>query len=264
MKKIKNITIGADPELFIVNTKSNKVVSAIPIIPGKKGKPYTKNMPKGFGVELDCILGEFNIPPCTSENDFVGAIKYMKDWIRNWVKQYNPDLDILCCASSEVPADQLQDPKAHEIGCMPDFNAYTERANDIPKGYPDNRRVAGLHIHIGYDHPDVETSLKIVKFFDLCCGVPSILYDSDTFRRTLYGKAGSFRLPKYGVEARCLSSYMLNDEFLPLIYKQTMCALDMINEGLPLPEGDLVQKCINTSNKVLAKHLIDLYKICVE
>ena len=91
-----------------------------------------------------------------------------------------------------------------------------------------------------------------------------MLYDDDTFRRTLYGKAGSFRLPKYGVEARCLSSFMLNDEYLPLIYKQTMLAIDMVNDGLPLPEGDLVQKCINTSNKVLAEHLIKLYGICVD
>lgn len=77
--KIKNITVGADPELFIFNTKTNQVVSAIGIIPGEKGKPYTKGMPKGFGVEIDCILGEFNIPPCTSSNEFVDSIKYMKD-----------------------------------------------------------------------------------------------------------------------------------------------------------------------------------------
>lgn len=121
-----------------------------------------------------------------------------------------------------------------------------------------------LHLHIGYSNPDINTSIKLIKFLDFCCGVPSILYDRDTFRRTLYGKAGSLRLPQYGCEYRSLSSYMLNDEYLPLIYKQTMLAIAMVNEGLPLPDGDLVQKCINTSNKVLAKHLIKLYDICVE
>ena len=120
------------------------------------------------------------------------------------------------------------------------------------------------HIHIGYDNPDFDTSVKLIKFFDLCCGVPSVLYDRDTFRRTLYGQAGSFRCPKWGAEARCLSSFMLNDEYLPMIYKQTMLAVDMFNEGFPLPEGDLVQKCINTSNKVLAEHLIKLYGICAD
>lgn len=116
MTRIKNVTIGADPELFIFNTKTNQVVSAIGIIPGEKGNPYTKGMPKGFGVELDCILGEFNIPPCTSQNDFVSSIQYMKDWIRNWVKQYDDDLDICCKASMFVPEDQLLDPRANEIG----------------------------------------------------------------------------------------------------------------------------------------------------
>lgn len=262
--KIKNVTIGADPELFIINTKTNNVVSAIGIIPGKKGKPYTKGMPRGFGVELDCILGEFNIPPSTSVMEFVDSIKYMKSWIRNWIKNYDENLDICCKASMLVPEDQLIDPRASEIGCMPDFNAYTECENQKPLQYPDNHRVAGSHIHIGYDNPDVETSIKLIKFFDLCCGVPSILHDRDTFRRTLYGKAGSFRLPKYGAEARCLSSYMLNDDYLPMIYKQTILAVDMVNDNYPLPEGDLVQKCINTSNKVLAEHLIKLYGICVD
>ena len=69
--QVTNITIGADPELFIINTKTNKIVSAIGIIPGEKGKPYTKNMePGGFGVEIDGILAEFNIPPCTTKDDF--------------------------------------------------------------------------------------------------------------------------------------------------------------------------------------------------
>ena len=55
--QVTNITIGADPELFIVNTKTNKIVSAIGLIPGEKGKPYIENMePGGFGVEIDGIL----------------------------------------------------------------------------------------------------------------------------------------------------------------------------------------------------------------
>ena len=94
-------------------------------------------------MEIDCILGEFNIPPCTSGNEFVDSIKYMKDWIRNWIKQFDNNLDICCSASMPVPEDQLLDPKANEIGCSSDYDAYTERENDKPQGYPDNRRVAG-------------------------------------------------------------------------------------------------------------------------
>lgn len=260
--RIRNVTIGADPELFIINNKTKSVVSAIGLIPGEKGNPYTKGMPEGFGVEIDCILGEFNIPPCNSKSDFIDSIKYMKSWIRNHLQDINPNLDIECKATMPVPESELLDPSAHIIGCDRDFNAYTEEANEKPDGYLDNRRVAGFHVHIGYAKPDVDTSINLVKYFDLCCGVPSVLHDQDKFRRTLYGKAGSFRLPKYGVENRCLSSKMLNDEYLGMIYDQTMLAIDMCNDKFPLPDGDLVQKCINTSNEVLAKHLIKLYGIC--
>lgn len=121
-----------------------------------------------------------------------------------------------------------------------------------------------MHIHIGYDKPNVNDSLKLVKYFDLCCGVPSVFHDTDTFRRSLYGQAGSFRMPSYGVEARCLSSKMLDDEVLPKVYRQVMTAIDFFNEGLPLPESDLIQRCINTSNQVLAKHIMSLYDIKFE
>lgn len=143
MKKITNVTIGADPEVFIVNNATGEVVSAIGLIPGKKGKPYKKGLPKGFGVEIDGILGEFNIPPCTSKDEYVDSIKFMKNWIRDFVKNVNPDFDICCKATMLVPEDQLKHKLANEIGCMPDMNAYTELENKIPEGYPNCIRVAG-------------------------------------------------------------------------------------------------------------------------
>ena len=61
---VRNITIGADPELFIIDSKTGKVVSSIGLIPGVKGEPYVgEDMPNGFGLETDNILAEFNIPP---------------------------------------------------------------------------------------------------------------------------------------------------------------------------------------------------------
>ena len=91
---INGITIGADPELFIVDN-NNKVISAVGLIPGEKGKPYVAdNMPKGFGMEIDNILGEFNIPPVKLRSGFVNNINYMKDYIDNFVKQINPNYGI--------------------------------------------------------------------------------------------------------------------------------------------------------------------------
>ncbi len=61
--KLTNVTIGADPELFIVNEKTGKIVSSIGLIPGEKGNAYKEGMPEGFGLQIDNILAEFNVPP---------------------------------------------------------------------------------------------------------------------------------------------------------------------------------------------------------
>ena len=78
---IDNFTVGSDPELFIINEKTGKVVSSIGLIPGVKGEPWVgSDMPSGFGLETDNILAEFNIPPVTDCDNFVNNIQYMKDY----------------------------------------------------------------------------------------------------------------------------------------------------------------------------------------
>ena len=76
-----------------------------------------------------------------------------------------------------------------------------------------------FHIHIGYNHPAVPESLRMVKLLDIFLGIPSVIIDPDKKRRELYGKAGAFRLTKYGVEYRTLSSYMMSkDSILYLVW----------------------------------------------
>ena len=141
---MENYTIGADPELFIIDETTNTVVSSIGLIPGIKGEPYVaEDMPKGFGLETDNILAEFNIPPCTTKEAFINNIEYMKSYIRSFVKNINPNLGILCEASQMVPPAQLKSKEAKEFGCSVDFNAYTESANPKPKGTSTNLRSAG-------------------------------------------------------------------------------------------------------------------------
>ena len=114
---ITNVTIGADPELFIFNTSTKSVVSSIGLIPGEKGKPWRdKKWAKGFGLEIDNILGEFNIPPAHTKNEFIESINFMKKYIREFVKKKNPDYDIRCRASYMVPEDQLQSDEAKMFG----------------------------------------------------------------------------------------------------------------------------------------------------
>lgn len=260
---LNNITIGADPELFLINSETGAVVSSIGIIPGEKGNAYrSADMPEGYGLEIDNILAEFNIPPTRTKEEFIEAISYMKNYIKKFIKAKNKKLDILCKASMMVDEDQLQSPEAKLFGCSVDYNAYTEEPNPKPQGERTNLRSAGFHIHIGYDNNNVDTSLLLIKYLDMYLGVPSVVKDGDTKRRSLYGKAGCFRLTPYGLEYRVLSSYFLTNKLtLSWVWNGVAKAIEAYNEGYPLADPELVQKAINESDKALAEKLIKTYKL---
>lgn len=263
MNRITSFTIGADPELFIVNTKTNTVVSSIGLIPGEKGDPWVgEDMPSGFGLEIDNILAEFNIPPVTNCHSFVNNIEYMKKYIASFVKEKNPDLDVLCAASMEVLEDQLQSPEARMFGCSVDYNVYTEGPNPKPQGERTNLRSAGFHIHCGYPNFNPRTSLKLIRYFDMYIGIPSVIWDTDTRRRELYGKAGCFRLTSYGFEYRVLSSYMMSSPvLLERVWKGIKRAISAYNNGAPLIDESYVKEVINKNNVDLAKNLVYQYSL---
>lgn len=142
--KINNFLIGSDPELFIVDSNNNKIISSIGLIPGVKGDAYKPaDLPEGFGLQIDNILAEFNIPPTNDRNDFITSIMVMKDWIRKFIKNEHPSYDICCRASAIVEDDQLQSDEAKLFGCSPDFNAYTGMQNPRPAGDATNLRTTG-------------------------------------------------------------------------------------------------------------------------
>ena len=119
-----------------------------------------------------------------------------------------------------------------------------------------------FHIHVGYENPNVEASLLIIKYLDAYLGVPSVLLDGDTNRRSLYGKAGAFRLCDYGCEYRTLSSYFLRTKTtLTFVWNGLTKALSALEDGIPLPPANLVQEAINNSNSELAQKLIKDYNL---
>ena len=261
--KLNNVTIGADPELFIINEKTKRVVSSVGRSPGEKGNPYVADdMPAGFGLETDNILAEFNIPPVTTGEAFVNNIEYMKQYIDKYVKNIDSNLGILCAASKMVDARQLNSEQALMFGCSPDFNVYTESENEKPDGSKTRLRSCGLHIHIGYDNPNIDTSLMIIKYMDMYVGLPSVLKDRDKRRRSLYGKAGCFRLCPYGCEYRTLSGAMMKDvPTLQFVWKQISKAINACRGGYGLIPAEYIQQAINDSDTVLAAKLVKEYNI---
>lgn len=264
--KVSNITLGADPECFIINEETGKVVSSIGIIPGEKGDPWRgEDMPEGYGLEIDNILAEFNIPPARKKEDFIASMEYMKSYIDKFVKKVNSHYTIKCAASELVDWDQLQSDEAKLFGCSVDYNIYTGMPNEKPQGETTNLRSAGCHIHCGYDNPDVDRSLELLQYFDLYLGIPSVIIDTDMRRRTLYGKAGCFRLTSYGFEYRVLSSAMYaTPELEGFVYDQCMKAIDAYNENRIEFTDEFkqaIRSTIDSGDSEEAKRIVKQYNI---
>jgi len=260
---IKNVTIGSDPEMFLYSNELNKHVPVCGLIGGTKHepKPITND---GHAIQEDNVAVEFCIPPCKTVNEFVENITFVKNYIQDTILN-EKKLTLDCVSSVEFTYDDLNSEQAQTFGCDPDFNAYTFDQNVIDKeSVSPFLRSAGFHIHIGYDKPTVECSIELVKAFDLFVLVPSILMDEDTNRRQLYGKAGSYRFKSYGVECRGLGGYFVrNEELTKWVAEQTLKAIEFVNEGGIITNESDIQECINTSNKDLAKEIMEDYNINV-
>lgn len=257
MKKSKIITVGCDPEMFLEDNKGN-IVSAEGLIGGTKSspRPISEN---GHSVQEDNIMVEFNVPPSSTSDEFINNINFVKEYLTDYVTQYDLKLNYL--ASSLISKEHLQTKQAKTFGCEPDFNVYLQDVNTPPNSESQLRSCGG-HIHIGYDNPDIETSEKIVKAMDLFLGLPSVWLDPDSKRRLLYGKAGSFREKPFGLEYRTLSNFWIKDnQSIKWAFEQTVAAVNFALsddlEWLGSYVND-VRMAIDQSDAKLAK---DLYAV---
>ena len=257
-----NYLIGSDPEAFLID-KSGKIITAIGKIPGSKEEPFTpKELTTGFGLQTDNVLVEFNIPPINTEQQLLDNINIMKDYITNYLIKQNFNLELACKASAILEMDQLMDEQSFMFGCDPDFSCYTGSKNPTPALLNPFLRSAGCHFHLGYANPTVAKGMELIKYMDMFLGVPSILMDLDTNRRDLYGKAGSYRFQKWGVEYRVLSSYFISsNETISFCYNQINKAIDAFEHHLPLISKEEVFEVINNNNTDLANQLINKFNI---
>lgn len=260
-KRIKNITIGSDPEMFIYDNFMESFVPVCGMIGGTKKNPIaiTDN---GHSLQEDNVAVEFCIPPCKTKEDFIENINFVKNYIENTILKPR-DLSLKCVASARFNPNDLLSEQASVFGCDPDNNAWSLKQNVIDRDNIDkNLRSTGMHIHIGYDNPDEHTNVLLIRALDLFLGVPSVLFDPDTERRKLYGKAGAYRDKPYGVEYRVLSSHFLNNnDLLEFIFDNTLKAIEFVNIGAEVTNPLDVIKAINTSDKKLSLEILDEYNI---
>lgn len=208
-----NILIGADPEVF-VTTKSGTPRSAHGLIPGSKEKPYAV---MGGAVQVDGMALEFNINPANNPVMFKNNIKGVMAQMEAMLPE-NRKIAIRSVATFEKKHMDKQPADAKQLGCEPDWNAYTESLNPAPDGNTRMRTAAG-HIHIGWGNGfDVKSEghlqacFLLAKQMDLYLGLPSLWFEPDGRRQQLYGKPGTFRPKTYGMEYRSPSNWWLKSE----------------------------------------------------
>ena len=249
--------VGADPELFLKDG-SGRFVSAVGKFGGTKKdpKPLATGWPGCF-VQEDNVAVEFNIPPCERKDHFTFFINNCIKMIQSQAEQMHLELAIE--PSAEFKDDQLDSEQARSFGCDPDFNVWTMAENPPPRSPNPNLRSAGGHIHLEWGGSD---KIGIARAMDLFLGCPSIIYDPDLRRRSLYGKAGAIRFKPYGLEYRTLSNFWING-YTDMIWEQlaqavefVMCPLDrdiskIFNKNL----GLRINKCINEADTEILKSL---------
>ena len=211
-------SIGADPEVFAgVN---NKFVSAHDMVPGTKIKPF--RVLEG-SVQVDGMALEYNIDPCVTKQEFVHRIEFVRNQMEGMLSGVQI-LPVSCVKFDEVEVAHVPR-KNFELGCSIDFNAYTAKPNTSPNAKM-MMRTAGGHVHIGgfptkdrYGEEHFSNCIRLSKLMDKELGVYSLIWDKDTLRRSMYGKAGCFRPCYFGVEYRSLSNlWVFNKNLVEFVF----------------------------------------------
>ena len=230
-KRNDMFTIGCDPEFFLRNCKSGKLISAIPYIRGTKEVPMP--LPKGGNIQRDNVAVEIATDPADSAETFV---EHIRDTLSEAVKTLPIDTEIVALPSAKFDQDQLQHEEALHFGCDPDADAWEVEQNMPPEASDASFRSCGAHIHVGTTGEDGNVflldfygRLDMVRVMDCIHGVISTILDSSKEaidRRQLYGKPGAHRSKSYGVEYRVLSNYWLKSPItVMMMYYLTQDAL---------------------------------------
>ena len=259
---------GCDPEVFLV--RDGKPISAHDLIPGSKANPCP--VPLGM-MQPDGLAAEFGIKPVKTIQGWRSRIKKVMGTVEETVGKHGAQLLIKPSIDFDQKYYDALPDTAKELGCDPDYNAYTGQTNPPPTTEGKAFRSGGGHVHIGWTkdvdpkHPDhFEACVMLTKQLDLYLGVPSLVFDGDKRRRTLYGKAGAFRPKPYGMEYRTLSNAWLRDRSLmTFVFEQTEAAVrNLLEDDIPTYyNATNVERVINQNETALAQFMCRRYEFNV-
>ena len=227
-----NFSTGTDPEFFMIEDSTKRIVSAIGRINGTKEQPLLA--PNGAALHHDNIAFEMALPISTSKAEWLNinsaSLRLADAMIP---KGYSLSMDI---TSALVGKEELKHPDALVFGCSEDWNAYTLKVNPTPKCKDNTFRCVGGHIHVGHLALEgASEKITMTRMMDCMHGIISCILDKNEGteeRRQLYGKAGCYRPTEYGIEYRTLSNYWMGDETTQeLMWLLTRDALQVVVDG---------------------------------
>lgn len=245
------LTIGADPELFV--KKGTRFISGHVFDFGSKTEPKET---KHGSVQVDGLALEFNVRPAHKKADFIRNIKGVLGDLEALVRTQDAECSLHAVPTVHFGSEYISGLPLHvrTLGCNPDFSAYTGDVNEKPDGEVPFRTGAG-HVHLGwtynaYSMEHLERCCELVRELDYYLGLPSLDWDKDYERRSLYGKAGTFRPKLYGLEYRVLSNaWVMNDELAGFIFTQSKKAFTNWSKNQLLFKrfGTFAKDCIDNN-----------------
>lgn len=253
-------TIGADPEWFVKSDK--KIVSIIGKVGGTKDNPKPVELlgKEGFAVQEDNVALEYNIPPCSSVQQWCDYHHAIQTHITTQILK-PLGLKKAVTPSHVFDMAELKDPRSWVFGCEPDYNAWSLEVNARPRSDEPRLRAAGGHVHIGCGDLTKLEKIEFCRVLDLYLSIPLMLVDIDVRRRLLYGKAGAMRFKKYGFEYRTPSNYWTrSSKTVGWVGRVLSSASMAFYKGMRINNPD-VQDIINTNDVAGAQLMIEKHSL---
>ena len=261
-----DIIIGCDPEVFVCNRSG--FIPARVVAPNLGDKDHPTDFGDDTNGQIDGMALEFGITPTANPNIFVERVRQALRHFDDLARSHSSDNQLALVPVANFLFDNWRDqvnPADFELGCSPDFNAYSGRRNIIPKNVPPGFRTAAGHIHIGWTSNEDPFSpghladcRDVVKQLDaMFQGFAPDNRPLEKSRRRLYGKAGAFRPKPYGVEYRVPSnSWLKSPALVWQVHELTMRAVQDLAAGEFYPEhlGIDVRQVINSGSSKMTLH----------
>jgi len=248
----------------------------IGLIGGTKENPREILGGKGYAVQEDNVMAEFNIPPAAEAISFSADVNKVLTYLKKVADGHGAEL--LINSSVHFDPKELEHPQAQHIGCEPDFCVWNRTINEFDQTKKEllkTLRSSGGHVHVSYSengkkNKDLSMEGKefLVMSMDALLGLPSVLLDEDKERHLLYGKAGAFRPKDYGIEYRVLSNFWVkNDKLRQFVFNQTKKSVEFLGDfawkRLLLDKGLQIVEAINTRDRTKSKRLMSDFGVAI-